>query len=224
MRSLKYVLLLAIIGLVLAIWSPWNSWNISLAQLFGIEPPPEAAGLAVSSLAGTIQIEIDNVRVGEVSPQNSPLVIPGIAPGERRVKLLRSSDVPGAFVEYSRLLNFVSDVDVVISYELGPTDDFSEGHVIFVTENRDNSGLTYLNINTEPSTALVALDGVSIGSSPIVLYPISLDRQHVLTVTANGYETQEFRILPASQEDRDKIRGYNINADVRLFLQPLQVR
>lgn len=224
MKTLQVVVLVLVVSLLLAIWSPWNNLNISLTQLFGIEPAPESSGLQVTSLAGELTVLIDNLEVGTVTPETSPLIVPGIEPGERLVQMSRNSSVSGAFTDFSKLIEFVSGTDVVIAYELGPSDDFSEGHIITVESNNDSSGTTFLNLDANETQSRVLVDGVSIGVTPITLYPISITEQHVVTVQADGYDTQEFRLLPSTQSERDKVSGLTINVDVQLFLQPLEVR
>lgn len=211
-------------GFLCAIWSPWNSWNFSLTQLLGVEPPPQIGGLQVTALAGEIEVFIDGESQGKVTTETSPLSIPAMTPGERQIRLTRLSTVDGAFWEFNRLIKFESGVDVVLSYELGPTQEFSEGHVIYATKATDQVNGIRLNLDSSVDGAKVFVDNQEVGTTPLVASVISKDIQHVFRIEKQGYETQEFKLLPDAQESRDKITGYNLNVIVDLFMQPITVR
>lgn len=221
----RFFKLLLIIGVlfICALWSPWNYWNFSFARLFGVEPPPEIGGLQVTSLAGEIEVFIDGVSQGKAVAEQAPLIIPAVEPGERRISLKRISTVTGAFWELNRLVRFESGVDVVMSYELGPTADFSGGHTIFATKSNAAFEGVKLNLVAAVNEAAVELDDVEIGLTPLTEKLIDISKQHKLKISKAGYEAQEFTLLPAEQVDRNKINGYVLNVLVDLFLQPLTI-
>ncbi|MBL8014947.1 MAG: PEGA domain-containing protein [Candidatus Doudnabacteria bacterium] len=218
------ILILLLIAVVCAVWSPWNYWNFSITRLFGIEPPPEIGGLQVTSLAGEVEVFVDGISQGKAVAEQAPLIIPAVEPGERQITLKRASTVIGAYWEFNRLVKFESGVDVIISYELGPSQDFSEGHVIFATKSADKFEGVKLNLDSPVAGAAVFLDDVEIGQTPLRAKSISIDKQHTIKVVAEGYETQEFKLLPEDQTNRDKISGFDLNVTVDLFLQPITVR
>ncbi len=223
MRKSYAIILLILIAFLCALWSPWNGLNIALPQLLGIAPKQQIGGLQVSSLAGELQVFVDGNSAGKVDPASSPLVVPAIDPGQHQVKLVRTADVAGTYANFDRLVTFESGVDVVISFELGPTAEFSEGHVIYATRKLDDSQDVLLSLKTNTSGAKVQVDDISVGDSPIAGYKLSLDKQHKVTISKTGYDTQEFTLLPQAQSDRDKLNGYNVNVDADLFLQPIEV-
>jgi hypothetical protein len=223
MRKSYIIILLILVAFLCALWSPWNRWNIALPQLFGIAPQEQIGGLQVTSLAGELEVFVDGNSVGIVDPATSPLVVPAIEPGERQIKLVRQTTVVGAYEDFNRLIKFESGVDVVITYELGPTADFSEGHVIYATQKLDNSSDVLLSLHANMTGATVLIDDISAGSTPIAGFKLSLDKQHKVSISKTGYDTQEFTLLPQEQINRDKLQGYNLNVDVNLFLQPLEV-
>lgn len=218
------VIVLILIAFLCALWSPWTSWNISFSRLLGIEPPPQIGGLQVTSLAGELEVFVDGISQGKVTPDSSPLTIPAIDPGERQIRLKRIATVDEAYWEFNKLIKFESGVDVVISYELGPTEEFSEGHVIYATRTTDKVDGLRLNLTSSVEDAVVKIDDVTVGNTPLVAQVISKDKQHTLLISKKGYESQEFKLLPESQEDRDKISGYNLNVLVDLFLQPIAIQ
>lgn len=223
MRKSQYFIFLILVGFLCAVWSPWNNWDINLSVIFGVQPPPEVAGLQVTSLAGEMIVKVDGENKGTVSPESSPLAIPGIKPGEHEISLQRKSSVNKAYWEFNRLLEFHSGVDIVVAYELGPTQKFSEGHIIKPTPSSRRDDTTLLNITTSPPNSQVQLDGASIGDSPVESYELGINDQHKLAINKDGYDTQEFVLLPDTQVDRDKLNGYDINVEANLFLQPLKV-
>ena len=223
MRKSYIIILLILVAFLCALWSPWNRWNIALPQLFGIAPQAQIGGLQVTSLAGELEVFVDGNSVGSVNPETSPLVVPAIEQGERQIKLVRDTTLAGAYADFNRLIKFESGIDVVISYELGPTDEFSEGHVIYATKKLDNSADVLLSLQANVTGADVVIDDISAGQTPIAGFKLSLDKQHKVSISKNGFDVQEFTLLPQEQNDRDKLQGYNLNVDVNLFLQPLPV-
>lgn len=218
------IIVIILIAFLCALWSPWTSWNISFSRLLGIEPPPQIGGLQVTSLAGEIEIFVDGISQGKVTPESSPLTIPAIEPGERQIRLQRTAQVDEAYWEFNKLIKFESGVDVVVSYELGPSEEFSEGHVIYATKTTDKVDGVRLNLTSGVEGATVKIDDAEVGQTPLVAQVISKDKQHTLLISRTGYESQEFKLLPESQEDRDKISGYNLNVLVDLFLHPITIQ
>lgn len=215
------IIVIILIAFLCALWSPWTSWNISFSRLLGIEPPPLIGGLQVTSLAGEVEVYVDGISQGKATPTTSPLIIPAIEPGERQIRLKRTSTVEEAYWEFNKLIKFESGVDVVLSYELGPTEEFSEGHVIYTTRTTDKVDGLRLNLTSNVEGATVKIDDVEVGLTPLVAQVITKDKQHTLLISKSGYESQEFKLLPENQEDRDKISGFNLNVLVDLFLQPI---
>lgn len=215
--------MLFLVAFLCALWSPWTSLNISLSQLFGLEPPPQVGGLQVTALAGEVEVFVDGISQGKTKAGTTSLEIPNVSPGEHQVRLRRVSSVDGAYWEYNKLIKFESGIDVVLAYELGPSQEFSEGHLIFATKTADRIEGVNLNLDASANDADVLIDNVLVGHTPIISQVISTDRQHSLTIRKAGYESQEFKLLPDSLEDREKVRGYNLNVHVDLFLEPIVV-
>lgn len=211
------------IAIACAVWSPWNYISFYPLQLLGVEPLPEIGGLVVNSLAGTIAVSVDGTPVGK-AVENNPLLLPDIEPGERLVTLVRESNIPNAYWEYSKLIKFESGVDAVLSYELGPTEAFSAGHLIYAVRDPNRAANTFLNLTALPGDATVEINGISIGTTPVIAYTLKLDNQVTVKVSKDGYEAQEFKLFPEEQADRMRLQGFDLNVDVNLFLQPITVR
>lgn len=223
MRKWQYFILIILIGFLCALWSPWNYWDFNPSVIFGVVPPEEKAGLRLTSLAGELTAFIDGEERGTTDPETGTLTIPDLQPGEREVRLVRSSSLGGAYVELNRVLNFAPKVDLVISYELGPTLEFSEGQIIYAQQNTTRESGARVYFQTNGIKADVSLNGVSLGQAPIEDLELALNQQHRIVVSKDGYETQEFLLLPNTQTERDKFNGYDIFVEVNLFLQPLEV-
>lgn len=228
MRKLLTLIIIVVVMLLLALWSPWRYWNFDLTQLIGVRTPDAVGGLQVSSLAGEISVYLDQATdpIVTVKPGDTGIV-PGVSPGQHQIRLVRKGSFDDSYWELNRLINFVAGVDVIIAYELGPTSEFSEGHILSASKRAggaSNTAEVYLNVTTNADDVDIFIDGISVGKSPLKDYRLSTTEQHRIILTKEGYEKQEFLLLPESQEDRDKLNGMDLNVEANLFLQPLLVR
>lgn len=209
--------MLTIIGL----WSPWRNIDIQISEIFGVESPEEVSGLQVISTSGEVELFFEGESQGTTNPESGPIIVSPISPGEKLVRIVRNS-APEGYYEFNRIINFVSGIDVVVSYELGPDLIFSEGSVITAKEQLDEDYNLLVTANI--SDYEISLDGVSSRSIENQFSStISLERQHELRVEKNGYEPIELTLLPEDQEFRDKLNGFVINVDLNLLLQPVEV-
>lgn len=224
MRRFFWITIIVVALVVLAFFSPWRKINIDLATLFGIEQAEKSSGLSVSSFAGEIEVYVDGKLEGIASPA-VPLILPKVAEGERLIKLTRKSEVPQAYYSYSKLLPLVEGTEVQIAYELGPTQEFSGGHVIRAAGTRTSDTKNVrLSVSTNVSDVEIYLDDSYIGLSPLSSYTLSTGSQHRLELRRPGYDTQVFTILPEAQEDRDRLAGYVLDVTVDMFLQPIDIQ
>jgi hypothetical protein len=222
-KKLTFLIALIVLTFACALWSPWYYWQFSLADLIGVERPPEFARLQVTSIAGEVEIFVDDESRGTVGPEGSPFVIEDVKPGKRLIRLERISDSPGVYIEFERLIEFYPELDTVIAYELGPSTEFSEGHLISAFENVVNRERTKLNVYTEQEGVTVSLDGREIGTTPINSIELDTSTVHRLSLEKRGYETLEISLLPEDDEQRERLKGFDINVEANLFLLPLRV-
>lgn len=224
MRKFFWITIFFAALILLAFFSPWRQIRIDLAGLFGLEQQESTAGLVISSYAGRLNVFIDGLSVG-VATAETPLVLPSIPPGDRLIRLERESEVTDAFTTYSKLLTLLPGSEGQISYELGPSTEFSGGHLIYVagvqTNNRES---LRLNVKSNVAEAQVFVNDTSIGETPLNAYQLPIGSQYKLELRKAGYESQAFTILPDSQEDRDKLGGFDLNVEVDLFLQPIRIQ
>ena len=110
---------------------------------------------------------------------------------------------------------------MVIGYELGPTADYSEGHILTATAKPIATGATSLSLTVEPETATVSIDGIEVIGA--FVSDLDLSSQHTVRAEATGYEPIEFTILPDNQSDRDKLTNFDLQLDINLMLIPLEI-
>ncbi len=210
---------------LLALWSPWLYWKLDLSGLFGVQKPDSIAGLQVFSLSGELEVFLDNASMGNVKVENSPLIIDKVTPGEHLVALKRVSPTPDSYWEFGKIIKFEESTTAVISYNIGPEEEFSEGHIIYAVRKPDTGSQTQLTLTTNITGVNFQFDSVQpeIVSGNTITLPLNLGEQHKIRITKSGFEPLEFTILPESQEDRDKLKNYDINIEAKLMYQPVTV-
>lgn len=217
-----FILTITIIFLaILAFWSPWQNWNLSWINLLGIESKEEFAGLKVISLAGDIDVYIDDEYQGTALDGNYLEVTP-INPGEHFITLQRPSDT-AQYTEIVRKVNFEPGIDVVIGYEIGPTEEFSEGHILGVRKSFISETGPFLEVFSTPENISVTIDGKYIGETPIKSLSIDANSKHTLKFEKDGYDSLEIEILPDEQEARDLLRDYILTLEINLFARPVNI-
>jgi hypothetical protein len=222
MKTFLKILLAIVVLLVLALWSPWSKWNIDLRPLFGVNDPGSIAGLVVNSLSGNIEVTVDNQVLGSAS-EDVPLIVDAVAPGEKLVKLRRITDVEDAYWSYSKVVDFEEGTTAVLSFNLGPSEEYSEGNIIFFQKRiGDSSNIHFTfnedNVNVQVETQVyknVNKSGVS----------VSLDttEQKSIKIVKQGYEELEFKLLPEDANERARVKDFDIYVDVYLMKQPVNV-
>jgi hypothetical protein len=222
LKKIALIVVFVIITLSCALWSPWQYWNFSIAELVGVEKPREFGRLQVSSLAGEVEIFVDNESRGTVGPEGSPFLIEDVEPGKRLIRLERVSDHSEAYINFERLIEFYKGTDVVVAYELGPNEEFSEGNLISAFKNVVNGDKAKLNVYTKPEKVRVTLDGSFIGETPIEAKDLDLNGVHKLKLEKTGYEPQEISLLPEEEEGRANLKGFDLNVEANLFLIPIR--
>ncbi len=222
MKKPVAVFLIIIVLLILAIWSPWETWNFSLYDVLGVEQKQELSALKIYSLAGKLDIYLDDEYLGSAEAESGFAEFPSITPGEHVVRLERV-DQGLEYQTLVRKLNFETGVEVVIGYELGPSKEFSEGHILYAKESFSDSDTAILDILSTPAKIKVSLDGQDLGATPLQNIELSVDSRHKLTFSQEGYDTLEIELLPEDQAARDKLRNLVLTLEVNLFAQPINV-
>jgi len=223
MRKFLKITFIIFVLILVGLWSPWLGWDIDVAGFFGVETPDPVSALRVNSLRGDLRVFIDDEEVGTASEEeNFPLIVDALSPGEKAVRIERIANETAEYWEYNKLINFVDGIDTVISYLVGPEEEFSEGHVITVREKTNENYNLRINLNVDDAS--VELDSVlEEVSGSTYTKEISLEKQYDIRIEKPGFESIEFTILPEDQIERDKFSRYIINVDVQLMYQPVVV-
>lgn len=210
---------------LLALWSPWLQWNISLNDVFNVEEPESIAGLYVYSLSGTLEVQVDGESQGVVTPEDSPLILDTITPGDRLVTITRSALIDTSYWTFNELITFTEGVNVVISYNIGPTEEFSEGNIVSAVEKPLDQELNEITIQVNTEDAFVTLDNTPVQEINPTSFRelIDLSTQHEITVSKPGFETFTFTVLPDTQEERDDLQNFNFVVNVQLLQIPVQL-
>lgn len=218
------IFLVIFVLILIAIWAPFEEVDLSISRLFGVEQVNKLSSLKVISLKDGITVYMNGEKRGETTPEGGVLEIPDITPGTHIIKLEKISE-NGEYFEFLKSIDFVDGYSVVIAYELGPTQKFSQGHVLYAKKsaNVSDKDETSINIDVLNTQAEIFIDGASIGNSPIRNYSLSLSDIHNVKIVKGGYEDLEFTILPELEDDRKKLKEVDLYIEAQLFLIPLVV-
>ncbi|HRN86268.1 MAG TPA: PEGA domain-containing protein [Candidatus Dojkabacteria bacterium] len=222
MRKVTRISLLILSLILLAFWSPWQSWNFEWINIFGIDSRDSYSGLKVKAFSGELEVFVDGNSAGVTSDQESFLEVYPIEAGEHNIKIVRPGN-DGFYSEFERNINFENDVDVVIGYDLGPSLLFSEGHILTAKKSFTKGVEPTLDILSTVDDVDVKLDGRDIGKTPLRSIPIGIDSTHILTFSKKGFDTLEIEILPTEQSERDKLKDVELSLEVNLFAKPVEL-
>lgn len=226
MRRFVIFVFIIFICILVALWSPWLYWKFDLVSLFGVKKPDPISGLQVFSLSGELEVFLDNKSYGKVKVETSPFILDKVSVGEHLITLKRTSSIKNAYWNFNKLVTFEQGTNVVISYNIGPSLEFSEGEVIYAIKKPDLTKASQLNINTNISEPNIQLDNAQpqrVRGSSSYSQSIALDTQHKVKISKQGFESLEFTVLPESNDDRNKLKDYDINIDSQLLYQPVEV-
>lgn len=223
MRKLLKIFSLVAVLILLAFWSPWNNWDYHWSNVLGIESKKEFSSLKIKSFAGEMEVFVDEESVGYVSDNDGFLEIYPIEPGEHSVRLTRPDDETGFYQDVERKLNFEKEVDVVIGYDLGPTDLFSEGHVLTARRSYTLGQNPTLDIVSALDDVNVKIDGLDVGKTPLRSIPMSTDSTHVLVFQKKGFDPLEIELFPEDGASRAKLKDLELTLEVNLFVKPVDL-
>lgn len=224
MKRVLIVIFILIFCALLSLWSPWLYVNFEIQNIFGISKPESISGLQVYSLSAEMEVIVDNQILGTVTPENSPLIVDDIVPGEKLLTLRRKAASDIDYWAFSRIITFEEGTSVIASFNLGPLEEFSEGHVIYAT-TRENPNINNLTLNLNVDNVVVNYDGAPaeeiVGKTKSM--QLDLNSQHQIKLSKSGFESLEFTILPITQEDRNKFSNYDLIIDAQLMYQPVEI-
>jgi len=219
-NALKLLILLVVL-FALALWSPWYKWQINIYNLLGIENNEKYSSLKITSLSGEIEIYIDDEYQGSVTDNEDYVDIASIKSGEHHIALKRKSQTE--YFVYEKTIIFEQGAEVVIAFDLGPNETFSEGHTFYTKRNYINIGKPRLFVYSAPDMTKVFIDDILVGETPLLNVDLDLSQQRKVRFQHDGYEDLEFTILPDSIESRNKLLDFDLIIEAKLFLKPVKV-
>lgn len=223
-KAFKKILIIIIL-LAIGFWSPWLYIQLDLAQLFGIQKPEEISGLQVNSLAGEIEVYLDGQFKGVSSADRTPLILDRVLPGDYLLTLKRKTDVRGSYWDFNQLISFIPSTTIIATFNLGPEEYFSEGHVIYASKKENPLEESKLNVFTNSENAIVEFEDLSVQkiNSTHNAVQLEFDRPRKLNVSKEGYDKLEIMILPEDENERRSLQNFDLNIYVYLLLQPVTI-
>ena len=223
MKTILRLVLIILICSLLGLWSPWLGLNFNLSSLFNVEKPESISGIEVYSFLGDLEVYIDDALQESIaSAENGPLIINGISPGEKALAIKRISEIENSYWVYRDVINFVEGVNTVISLGIGPEEEFSEATIITATKKNNES--YNLKVKSDLNNFQLVLNDSPFSVEGNEFFRnIDLNKQHKVVINKTGYEQLDITILPEDQAERDILKDFIINVEVKLMLQPIQV-
>lgn len=155
------------------------------------------AALHVESLGKPLTVVLDNSILGK-TPFHSESLKEGVS------SFVLSSDENSLRTK----INLVSSVLTVVNWDLGPSDIFSEGEIIWMEKVSDKPSLVVFG---NPEGAEVRLDDEFLGTTPVSSDKLTIG-DHAVKVSKLGYKARTVKI---------KIQdGYKLSIKFQLFLIP----
>jgi len=220
MKIKVFTILIVLVLLALAVFSPWRNLNINLGSLLGIKNTSETSTLEVSSLGGKLKVFLDDNEVGSTNFQDPKLEISPIVAGTHKLKLMRDSD--SIYPTYEKIILFAPGISSSISYELGLSEDMTNGWLIVPEKKviKTTSTDTNITFRVLPEDATLSINGEKKDSKVVKLDPKT---KYDVRLTKEGYLPLSFQILGFDENKVKQSLEYEYIVDVKLGSIPLKV-
>lgn len=178
---------LGVLLVVALILIPWSDLALRIGfDPFRINTP---SGLQVNCLVGKCTVYLDGQKKGE-----TPLELLDITPGEHTVKLEKLSKSKDFYPTVTKKVNFLRGTNIYIEWELGPSEIFSQGHILSY-KSRTHGTEPVLSINSGQKDIKVAIDGINVGDVPYLADKDTLkEGPHKITLSKTGYLSREVEV------------------------------
>jgi len=220
MKTKVITILIILILIALAVFSPWRNLNINLGGILGIKNSTETSTLEVSSLGGKLKVFLDDNEVGSTNFQDPKLEISPIIAGTHKLKLMRDSD--SIYPTYEKTILFAPGISSSISYELGLSEDLTNGWLIVPEKKviKTASAETNITFRVLPEDAILSINGEKKDSKVVKLDP---NAKYDVRITKEGYLPLSFQILGFDESKIKMSSEYEYIVDVKLGSIPLKV-
>ncbi len=221
-KKFLYISIIVFIGFVVALFSPWREQGGRILGYFGFKTVVESSGLEVYSFSDPIDVYIDNKLVGTVDESNLFYKSFSVKEGTHKVSLKKTSS-PDSYHSVSKLVSFHGGVNNVFAYELGPSEQFSQGYILTSKKisNFENRNYTNLQVNVLQKNSEIVLNGKILENGKN--YKVDLDTTSHLLVQKKGYESMDITLFPEDIKERRKLSQYDMELEITLFLKPFNV-
>lgn len=162
--------------------------------------------VTITSKNSKNEVFLDSKSYGE-----TPVTISDLEPGRYTFKLKRISDIQGAYEERFVDIEIERNTEAVIELEIAP-DSVASGYVLYYTKSPVKNDKGYISVVSDPSDALIYIDGEYASKSPINAY-LTNPKSYTIKINQTGYEGLEFPVIVTE--------GYNLN--IRAFLLPIPI-
>ena len=187
-------IILIIIGSFLVSFASYYLFNRFIRKSSTQDSP---AALHVESLGKPLTVVLDNNILGK-TPFHSESLKEGVS------SFVLSSEESSLRTK----INLVSSVLTVVNWDLGPSDIFSEGEIIWMERTFDKSSLVIFG---NPEGAEVRFDDEFLGTTPVSTDKTTIG-DHAVKISRQGYKARTVKI---------KIQdGYKLSIKFQLFLIP----
>lgn len=170
----------------------------SLAYIRFVRLAKPTAGLKIESVPAAV-VFVNNAQVGR-TPFDELL-----PPGEVTVRLVPES-TSSAMAAYQTKVRLTNNVYTIIRREFGESESQSTGETITLSPYSGTQSALSV-VTTEPESALVSVDGLSQGFSPINLTSLAAS-DHQIEVTSPGFAP---RLVQAKT-----VNGFQLSVSVKL--------
>jgi hypothetical protein len=191
------------VGLILV---PWDT----LIDRIGFDPfrTNVPASMKVNCFVGKCNVYLDGQKKSA-----TPMEILRVTPGEHTIKLERISSEQDFYTTITKKVNFLKGTEVYMEWEVGPSEVFSQGHVLSFKQ-RNHTTEPVLSIDSNQNDVDVSIDGVNVGTVPFLGDSELLkEGTHKVTLSKQGYIDREMEV---------KINyNYIANLEVDLMAEPI---
>lgn len=136
-------------------------------------------------------------------------------PGKYKIRLEKITDQPEFYSKFERTIEVEDGTQVVINWEIGPSEEFSSGEIYFFKERLTTTDKnSTVSIISYPNDAKVYFDGAIQEGDPILINGVK-EGNHKVKISKDGYIEEEIDVVCKS--------GYDLFVEVRLFPVPIDI-
>lgn len=203
------VIILIISAVIFSIFSPWKFAKDFLLNAVGLSGN-KTASISINSKVGQAAVYIDDKEQGDTPFEEN------IRAGNHTVKLVKKTNQPDFYTTFEKSIDIEEGTQVVINWEIGPSEEFSSGEIYFFKQRLDSTDdSSTVSVIPFPDTAQIYFDGAKQEDTrPLIINKIK-DGKHKVKVEKEGYISSELDIQTKS--------GYDLFLEVRLFPIPLDI-